>query len=177
MKRCAFYTAQPVVSRKNALSPPLRAGRRCAPPRVSPFSMVKRPDRSEPMSLCASRLLPGAGGRSPARRGAWGERGRPLYTPCTPVLPFLRERGRSLLNGAVPRPSRVAWGVGADLPGPSCRVMSAPAAALRPPFGRTGSPSRPRHRCIKSKGRRGCPSQATEGRKPGGWGSAGRRQE
>ena len=34
------------------------------------------------------RLLPGMGGRSPARRGAWGERGRPLYTPCTPVLPF-----------------------------------------------------------------------------------------
>ena len=24
----------------------------------------------------ASRLLPGAGGRSPARRGAWGERGK-----------------------------------------------------------------------------------------------------
>ena len=35
------------------------------------------------------RLLPGMGGRSPARRGAWGERGiLPLYTPCTPVLPF-----------------------------------------------------------------------------------------
>ena len=26
--------------------------------------------------------------------------------------------------------------------------MSVPAAALRPPFGRPGSPSRPRHRCI-----------------------------
>ena len=36
------------------------------------------------------RLLPGMGGRSPARRGAWGERGRPLYTPCTPVLPAWR---------------------------------------------------------------------------------------
>ena len=30
--------------------------------------------------------------------------------------------------------------------------MSAPAAALRPPCGRTGSPSRPRHRCISAGG-------------------------
>ncbi|MDM8217249.1 hypothetical protein QUW15_13965, partial [Desulfovibrio piger] len=43
------------------------------------------------------------------------------------------------------------WGVGANLPGRFGRVMSAPAAALRPPFGRTGSPSRPRHRCNRSK--------------------------
>ena len=33
--------------------------------------------------------------------------------------------------------------------------MSAPAAALRPPCGRTGSPSRPRHRCISAGGGRG----------------------
>ena len=33
--------------------------------------------------------------------------------------------------------------------------MSAPALALRPPCGRTGSPSRPRHRCISAGGGRG----------------------
>ena len=65
--------------------------------------------------------------------------------PCTPVLPFLRELGRRLFYGTVPRPPRAAWGLGANLPGRSGRVMSAPALALRPPFGRPGSPSRPRH--------------------------------
>ena len=75
--------------------------------------------------------------------------------PCTPVLPFVREREICLLSRAVPRPPRVAWGVGANLPGRSGRVMSAPAAALRPPCGRTGSPSHPRHRCISAGGGRG----------------------
>ena len=37
----------------------------------------------------ASRLLPGAGGRSPARRGAWGERGCcPSTPPAPPYSPF-----------------------------------------------------------------------------------------
>ena len=83
--------------------------------------------------------------------------------------------------------------------------MSAPAAALRPPCGRPGSPSRPRHRCIKagaegvalpegsyseeinvcgpagrwsqrrSGGGRG-PYQAAEGRKADGRDGAGRRE-
>ena len=35
------------------------------------------------------RLLPGAGGRSPARRGAWGERGGcPSTPPAPPYSPF-----------------------------------------------------------------------------------------
>ena len=65
--------------------------------------------------------------------------------PCTPVLPFLRELGRRLFYGTAPRPPRAAWGLGANLPRPVAGVMSAPALALRPPFGRPGSPSRPRH--------------------------------
>ena len=44
--------------------------------------------------------------------------------------------------------------------------MSAPAAALRPPCGRPGSPSRPRHRCISGRGGRGEPYQATRGGGP-----------
>ena len=44
--------------------------------------------------------------------------------------------------------------------------MSAPALALRPPCGRPGSPSRPRHRCISGRGGRGGPYQATRGGGP-----------
>ena len=36
---------------------------------------VTRSGRIEPVSLCASRPLPGMGGGSSARRGAWGEKG------------------------------------------------------------------------------------------------------
>ena len=48
------------------------------------------------------RLLPGMGGGSPARRGAWGERGRPLYTPCTPVLPFCDNAESGFFIGLYP---------------------------------------------------------------------------
>ena len=39
------------------------------------------------------RLLPGVGGRSPARRGAWGERGSPLHPlhPRTPLFAGTRK--------------------------------------------------------------------------------------
>ena len=103
------------------------------------------------MSLCASRLLPGAGGRSPARRGAWGERGK---SPLHPRTPLVREREICLLSRAVPRPPRVARGIGANLPRPEAGAMSAPAAALRPPSGRPGSPLRPRHAASAARGGR-----------------------
>ena len=95
----------------------------------------------------AAGRLPGAG------HGVRGE--NPLYTPCTPVLPFVREREICLLSWAVPRPPRVAWGVGANLPRPVAGVMSAPAAALRPPFGRPGSPPRPQHAASAARDGRG----------------------
>ena len=85
---------------------------------VSPLKKVKRPGRIKPLSLCASRLLPGAGGRSPARRGAWGERGKSPLHPLHPRTPLCREREICLLSRAVPHPPRVAWGIGANLPGP-----------------------------------------------------------
>ena len=90
------------------------------------------------------RLLPGTDGGSPARRGAWGERGRPLYSNAESVF-FI---------GLYPA-RRVARGASARTFPASGRVMSAPAAALRPPCGRPGSPSRPRHRCISARGGRG----------------------
>ena len=105
--------------------------------------------RSVHRGCCPERAagrLPGAG------HGVRGE--NPLYTPCTPVLPIVREREICLLSWAVPRPPRVAWGVGANLPRPVAGVMSAPAA-LRPPFGRPGSPSRPRHAASAARGGRG----------------------
>ena len=47
----------------------------CAASRFS-FFKVEMPWRIKRVSFCALRLLPGAGSWSPARRGAWGERGR-----------------------------------------------------------------------------------------------------
>ena len=95
----------------------------------------------------AAGRLPGAG------HGVRGE--NPLYTPCTPVLPFAREREICLLSWAVPRPPRAAWGIGANLPRPVAGVMPAPAAALRPPFGRPGSPPRPQHAASAARDGRG----------------------
>ncbi len=114
----------------------------------------------------AAGRLPGAG------HGVRGEN-----SPLHPRTPLLRECGGSLLNGAVPCPPRVAWGVGADLPGRSVRVMSAPAAALRPPFGRTGSPSRPRHRCICGGAEGLALPEVRRNGKIDGRGCAGRRQK
>ena len=99
-----------------------------------------------------SLLLPGAGGGSPARRGAGGERGGcPSTPPTPPVHPAIRERGRCPFRQTVPRPPRGARGVGANLPAPSGRAMSAPAPALRPPCGRPGSPSRPRRAALSRR--------------------------
>ena len=74
-----------------------------------------------------------AAGRLPG--GGQGARGGapPLRPLASPVHPAFGEGGGRLLNPAVPRPPRAARGVGADLPAPSGRAMSAPAAALRPP--------------------------------------------
>ena len=98
------------------------------------------------------RLLPGMGGGSPARRGAWGERGNSPLHPLHPRTPLFAVTRKASLELTVPRPPRVAWGVGANLPRPVAGVMSAPALALRPPSGRPGSPSRPRQRCIRAGG-------------------------
>ena len=138
------------------------------------------------------RLLPGAGGRSPARRGAWSERGGailPFFFSCSDcgccperATGRLPGEGHGVRGAAAPLhplhprtppsagawkeslkldstpPAACRWGVGANLPGRFGRVMSAPAAALRPPCGRPGSPSRPRHRCVKARGEGGTAS-------------------
>ena len=79
------------------------------------------------------------GGGSPARRGAWGERGPPLHPlhPCTPLFAVTRE---NLCYRTIPRPPRVARGVGAP-------------SALRA----SGIAFAPATRCISRKGRRGRP--------------------
>ena len=117
----------------------------------------------------AAGRLPGAGH---GVRGAAAPL-HPLH-PRTPRFSVLRKA--SLKLGCTP-PAACRVGVGADLPGRSVRVMSAPAAALRPPFGRTGSPSRPRHRCICG-GAEGVPLPAvSRNGKIDGRGCAGRRQK
>ena len=68
----------------------------------------------------------------------------------------------------VPRPPRVAWGVGANLPAPSGRAMSAPAPALRPPCGRPGSPSRPRRAALSAEMKGGPRWGETGGKSEGG---------
>ena len=104
--------------------------------------------------LCASRLLPGADGGSPARRGAWGERENPLYTPCTPVPPIVGN-AKLFLGRTVPHPPRVAWGIGANLPGPvgpgDVRACCGAPSALRA----HGIAFAPATRCISGKGRKG----------------------
>ena len=92
----------------------------------------------QPCGCCPARAagrLPGAG---------QGVRGVPPLHPLHPRTPlFAVTRKLSLELGCT---SSTACRAGRRR-GPSrpCRVMSAPAAALRPPCGRTGSPSRPRH--------------------------------
>ena len=65
------------------------------------FEKVGCPRRIEPVSLCPLRLLPGMGGRSPARRGAGGERGksRPLIG-WGAARALRKKRGFSLCLGA-----------------------------------------------------------------------------
>ena len=141
-----FQTIRPVVSRKKrGFSAHFGPGCAVPPPRVSPLKKVKRPGRIKPLPLCTSRLLPGADGGSPARRGAWGERGKiPSTPPAPPYSPLSGTRNLSLESDHTPS-AACRMGHRRE-PSPALAgVMSAPAAALRPPCGRTGSPSRPRH--------------------------------
>ena len=80
----------------------------------------------------------------------------PLH-PLHPRTPLFAGAWKESLKLDSTPPAACRVGVGADLPGRFGRVMSAPAAALRPPSGRTGSPSRPRHRCNSDKRRRAEP--------------------
>ena len=104
LKCRAFQTIRPVVSRKKrGFSAHFWPGGAVPPPRVSPLKKVKRPGRIEPVSLCASRLLPGMGGGSPARRGAWGERGKSPLHPLHPRTPLCAgTRNLSLLLDCTP---------------------------------------------------------------------------
>ncbi len=126
------------------------------------------------MARCCC-LLPGTGDRSPARRGAGGERGRaPLHPLATPVHPAAPGFGRNRVCRTVPRPPRVARGGGANLPGPEGRAMFAPAPALRPPCGRPGSPARPRRAALSpAQGASLADGQAAVGRHCGGGGGGG----
>ena len=112
-------------------------------------SVVLRPPHFFTLSLLGVSLNCGccperAAGRLPGV--GYGVRGAaaPLH-PLHPRTPLFAGARKLSLGWTVPRPPRAARGVGANLPGPAGRAMSAPAAALRPPCGRPGSPSRPRH--------------------------------
>ena len=74
------------------------------------------------LSSPALRLLPGAGGRSPPRRGAWGERGRrPSTPPAPPYSPFCGNAKIVSLAGLYPV-RRVSRGASArTFPGPMGR--------------------------------------------------------
>ena len=123
---------------------------------------------------CAPLPLPGTGDRSPARRGAGGERGAPLYTPCNPRTPRSAGLREESCLPCLPRPPRVARGGGANLPGPEGRAMFAPAPALRPPCGRPGSPARPRRAALSpAQGASLADGQAAVGRHCGGGGGGG----
>ena len=143
-------------------------------------------------------LLPGAGGRSPARRGAWGERGIPLYTPSTPYSPFFGNAKivsliglypvRRVSRGASARTFPALWPgdvracCGAASPPRASGVaiaprLFAPAAALRPPFGRPGSPSRPCHAASAMGAERCAPAGSRPQRGNNGGRSAGRWQK
>ena len=112
------------------------------------------------------RLLPGMGGGSPARRGAWGERGSPSTPPAPPYSPFCGSvEGVSLVElyparrvslGRRREPSRLFR------PGDVRACCGAPSA-LRA----TGIAFAPAPSLRQSKGRRGelCRAAAEEGRR------------
>ena len=108
----------------------------------------------------AAGRLPGAG---------HGVRGVPPLHPLHPRTPLCAgTRNLSLESGCTPSAAcRMRHRRG---PSRLCRVMSAPAAALRPPCGRPGSPSRPRHRCIATSlhQRQGAEGLALPGGSKGG---------
>ena len=112
------------------------------------------------MSLCASRLLPGAGGGSPARRGAWGERGKSPLHPLHPRTPlFAGTRNLSLESGCTPsaacRAGRRREPSRPFRPGDVRACCGAPSA-LRA-FGIAFAPAT---RCISGKGRKERPCRA-----------------
>ena len=125
------------------------------------FEKVGCPRRIEPVSLCPLRLLPGAGGGSPARRGAGGERGPPLH-PRTPLC--AGTRNLSLEPDCTPsaacrighrrEPSRPFR------PGDVRACFGAPSA-----LGRPGSPSRPRHATSEARAEEVTLSGGSEGGK------------
>ena len=116
------------------------------------------------------------GGRSPARRGAWGERGSPLYTPCTPVLPFCGNAEGVSVIGLYPvrRVSR----------GASARTFPALWAGRCPRLlWRSVRPSGVRDRlrardiAASGAGRRGRPCRKSAAAENNGCAPAGRRQK
>ena len=120
------------------------------------------------------RLLPGMGGRSPARRGAWGERGRPLYTPCTPVLPFWGNAESVFFIGLYPV-RRVSRGRRRE-PSPACgrgdvRACCGAPSALRA----SGIAFAPAPSLHQRRGRRGKLCRAAVLSENDGQGWAGRR--
>ena len=166
LKRCAFQTIRPVVSRKKrGFSAHFGPGGVVPPPRVSPFSKLKRPGRIEPVSLCASRLLPGAGGRSPARRGAWGERGKSPLHPLHPRTPLCA--GTRNLSLELGRPPSAACRMGHRRePSPACgrgdvRACCGAPSALRA----SGIAFAPAHAASAVRGGRGTLSGGSKGGK------------
>ena len=119
------------------------------------------------LGCCAARALRkkrgfslclGADVCSPSRQRVSFFKGNSL-PPAPPYSPLFGTAKEVFFIGLYPA-RRVSRG---RRRGPSrpCRVRSAPAAALRPPSGRTGSPSRPRHRCASAEGRRARPCRKT----------------
>ena len=111
------------------------------------------------------RLLPGTGGGSPARRGAWGERGRrPSTPPAPPYSPFCgNAKAVSLMGQYLAR--RVSRGASARtfpaLPGDVRACCGAPSALRASGIAFAPAPSLRRRR-----GRGDGPYQATRGGGP-----------
>ena len=107
------------------------------------------------MSLWESRLLPGAGGGSPARRGAWGERGKSPLHPLHPRTPLCAgTRNLSLELGCTPS-AACRMGHRRE-PSPACgrgdvRACCGAPSSLRA----SGIASAPAARCISGNGRKG----------------------
>ncbi len=118
-------------------------------------------------SCLVLRLLPGMGGRSPARRGAWGERGKfPSTPPAPPYSPFCgNAEGVSFMRLYPVR--RVSRGASArTFPGPmgrgDVRACCGAPFALRA----SGIAFAPAPSLHQDRGRRGEPYQTTRGGGP-----------